>query len=374
MSGRALFRLALSTAVLAALAGPARAEEPASPGPAAPPAAPATPSLTVALPAWMPLVVLTPGLDVIAAYSVHVTPAESGVNGWFHAFDLERALASLEVRAGPAAAKVAVEGVYSTSEGALTGVAGNSVVMRVREARAGYRQGTWLSVDIGIVPVFTIPALDSAFGLRALGPVSLEREGLGAAADLGIAARVELPGGYGFAGVGAYNGEGYTNRELNRGKNIEVAAGIHPFAGGPAAALTVFASYVNGSTGAGASRADRVTAALAWQGDRIRGGASFTYALGARDDGAREAHVTDLSVRGEPVERFVLAARASVLDPDTRAPDDLTLTFTGAVGFRPVAPLEAFLALSRSLPEAAARAALPGSDSWDGLIATRFCF
>lgn len=336
---------------------------------------PEPPSVRWRLPSWMPSVDIEPGLDVIAAYALKVTPGEgSAPTGWFHSFEMARAMASLRVAVGPAAAALTLEGVYSASEGALTGVAGDSFVMRVREARVGYRHETWLSVDAGIVPTFTVPLLDQAFGLRALGPVSGELTGFTAPADLGIVGKVHLPAGYGFVGVGAYNGEGYTNRELNRGKNIEVAALVRPVPRGFFAPFGVYGAYTNGSSGTGASRADRVTAALLWEGDRVRGGAAFTYALGVRDDGTREAFSVDWSLRVEPVSRFILGARGFVYARDVRDGDDRILSVTGLVGYRIAAPLEAFLALTRQLPEAATRSALPGSDFWEGRAAARFLF
>lgn len=323
----------------------------------------------------MPSVDIEPGLDVIAAYALKVTPGEGAApTEWYHQFEMARAMPTLRVTAGPATAALTLEGVYSASEGALIGVAGDSFLIRVREARAGYRYKTWVAIDAGIVPTFTVPLLDRAFGLRALGPVSGELTGFTAPADLGVVAKVSLPLGYGFVGAGAYNGEGYTNRELNRGKNIEVAALFHPMPRGVLAPLGVYGAYVNGSSGTGSARADRVTAALLWEGERVRGGAAFTYALGVRDDGSREAASIDWSLRGEPIERFILGARGFVYLRDVKADDDRLISITGLVGFRVIAPLETFLALTRQLPEAATRSALPGSDFWEGRAAARFVF
>lgn len=325
------------------------------------------------LPSWMPSVDISPGLDVIASYALRVTPGQGGVpERWFHAFEMSRAMPSLQVKAGPAVAAVTLEGVYSATEGALIGVAGDSFVMRVREARAGYRLGTWLAVDAGIVPTFTVPLFDQTFGLRALGPVSGELTGFTAPADLGVIARVSLPRGYGFIGAGAYNGEGYTNRELNRGKNIEVAALVHPLPGGSVAPLAVYGAYVNGSSGTGVARADRITAALLWQGDRVRGGAALTYALGVRDDGTREAASVDWSVRGEPIRRFILGARGLVYLRDMKATGDHIVSVTGLAGYRLAEPLEVFVALTRQIAEAATLSSLPGSDFWEGRAAARF--
>lgn len=322
----------------------------------------------------MPDVQIEPGLDLIAAYAFRGTVSKTGPFQWFHQFEVPRALGIVRFAAGPAVAALGVEGVYSSSEGALVGVSGDSFVVRIREARVGARPTSWLAVDAGIVPTLVIPVIDAAFGLRALGASAIEQRGIASPADLGLSARVTFPRGYGFGAVSAYNGEGYTNRELNRGKNIELAALLRPAPGGSFAPLGLFAAYQNGSSGTGLSRADRVTAALLWEGDRLRGGAALTYALGVADDGQREAAVVDVALRGEPVPRLILAARFSAYLRDVHAGDDQVLSVTGALGFRVAPPLEVFLALGRSTPSAVALASLPGSDFWEGRTAARFAF
>ncbi len=334
----------------------------------------AGPSVRLALPAWMPDVRVEPGLDLIAAYAFRGTVSKTGPFQWFHSFEVPRAIGIVRVAAGPAVAALGVEGVYSSSEGALVGVAGDSFVVRIREARVGYRLSDWLAVDAGIVPTLVIPVIDAAFGLRALGAAAIEQRGIATPADLGLSARVTFPRGYGSVAVSAYNGEGYTNRELNRGKNIELAALFHPAPGGSFAPLGLFAAYQNGSSGTGLSRADRVTAALLWEGDRLRGGAAFTYAFGVADEGRREAAVVEASLRGEPVPRLILAARFSAYLRDVLAGDDHVLSVTGALGFRIAPPFEVFLALGRSMPGPVALASQPGSDFWEGRTAARFAF
>ncbi|MFO0590767.1 MAG: hypothetical protein U0441_24705 [Polyangiaceae bacterium] len=332
------------------------------------------PAVRLTLPPWMPDVRIQPGMDVVAAYSFRMTLSNAAPMQWFHAFEVPRAIASARVSAGPATSAIAVEGVYSSSEGALVGVAGDSFVVRVREASVGYRLSTWLAVDAGIVPTLVIPTLDTAMGLRALAAASVEQQGILSPADLGLSAKVAFPKGYGFAAAAVYNGEGYTNRELNRGKNVELAALVRPSPGTALAPLGLFASYQNGSTGTGLSRADRVTGALLWEGERVRGAAAFTYAFGVQDVGARQAAILDVGVRGEPIVRWILAARAQAYFRDMKSSGDRLVLVTGATGVRIAPPLEAFVALTRSLPGGAAAVSLPGSDYWEGRTAVRLAF
>ena len=202
----------------------------------------------------------------------------------------------------------------------------------------------------------------------------LEATGLSSPADLGATVRAELPRGYGWVGVGGYNGEGYNGRELNRGKNLEGAAEIHPLPVGPARPLAVFASYVSGSSGTGKARADRLTGALLWQGDWLRAGVATTYAWGVDDAGGTRSLLGDVFVHSEPYPRLLLGVRGSLWVRDTEADDDQVIQVTGAVGYRVAVPLEVFLATTRSLPAEVAQDALPGSDFWDFRLVSRIVF
>jgi hypothetical protein len=306
-----------------------------------------------------------PGLEIIADYDLHIDRA-AGAYTFDHAFELQRGHASLDAAYGPASARLVLEAVRSASEGALLGVAGDSLVFRVREASIGLHPWTWLDLEGGVIPTLTIPELDGTFALRAVAATPLESTGLDAPADLGASARVVFPRGYGFVSVAATNGEGYTGRELNRGKNVEAAAELHPFAAARIARpLALFASGSLGSSGTGSARADRVTAALLWQGLRIRAGAAFTYAIGAGEDGDQRGWLLDGFARTEPIDRFILGVRAFWWARDLRVSGDSVGAFTAAAGYRVVTPLEGFVSVTRTFPEATAATALPNVDAWD---------
>jgi hypothetical protein len=318
--------------------------------------------------------VVRPGLEVFAEYDLRVTRT-AGSSSWFHSFELPRGHGSLSGEYGPARGKLLIEAVRSASEGALVGVSGDSLVMRVREASVGYRGRDWLALDMGILPTLTIPELDGSFNLRAVAATPIEQTGLGSPADLGATARVLFPAGYGFAAAGAYNGEGYTSRELNRGKTVELAAELHPFAGSAAGLpFGIFGSYVLGSMGTGNARADRLTGALLWQGKRIRGGAAVTYAWGVGENGGQRSMLIDGFLRAEPVDRFLLGVRGFYWNRDRALVGDRVGALTGAAGYRIADPLEAFLAVTRTVPESVAEVALPGLNRWDLRVIARVVF
>lgn len=313
------------------------------------------------------------GLEAFVAYDLRLTPTAQGTE-WFHAFEVPRAHASVTGLYGPVQARIVLEAVRSAGEGALLGVAGDSFVMRLREASAGYRLGRWLSVDAGVVPTLTIPELDGSFNLRAVAASAHEATGLASPADLGATARFDFPRGYGFVAAGGYNGEGYQQRELNRGKNLEAALEVHPFAETGARPLAVFTSFVNGSSGTGSAKANRLTTALLWQGRRIRAGADFVYAWGVGENGLLRSWAIDGFVRVEPIDRLLFGARSFAWMRDVSRSDDRVIEVTGAAGYRLADPLEAFVTVTRTLAGDAARTALPGIDRWNIRVIARVVF
>lgn len=311
-----------------------------------------------------------PGVEVFAQYAARLTNTAAGEAGWFHRFDVPRVHAALTGEFRDARARVVLEAVRSASEGSLVGVDGDSLVFRVREAYAAWN-GRPLRVQAGVVPTLTLPEIEGTWRLRAVAPTPLEVTALGAPADLGVTARVDLPRAFGWVGAGAYNGEGYNGRELNRGKNVELVASVHPFPWRALQPLAVLASYTIGSSGTGAARADRFTGALLWQGASLRVGVTGTVAWGVDDDGGRLSYLLEGFARFEPVERLITGLRLSFWQRDDREDSDRMTTILGTVGYRVLEPLEVFGAVSRQIPGARAEDALPGSDHWEFRLVTR---
>jgi hypothetical protein len=273
-----------------------------------------------------------------------------------------------------ASASVITETVRSTSGGSLIGLAGDSIVLRVRNASVGYALLRRLRLDAGVVPTLTIPALERVSGLRVLGGTGLERTGLGTPADLGVTSRVELPHGFGFVGIGAYNGQDYTGRELNRGKNVELAAVVRPFALGPSLGrpLAVHATFVGGSNGTSRARADRVTGGVSYARREARVGVSVTYGAGVADDGGRRAVMLDAFLLAVPFLGLMVGAQAVHVRRDLDVSGDDVTTLTGAVGYRVVAPLEALIAVDHQLVGDAASLTLPTPVPWRFRAVIRF--
>lgn len=311
------------------------------------------------------------GLEVFASYTYR-----NYGNSWFHQFDVPRVHGAVEGEYEHVRGRLLVEAVRSASEGALVGVAGDSLVVRVREAYAAYRIVPPLEISAGVVPTMTVPDLDGTWMMRAIAPSAIENSALMPAADLGAKARVDLPGGYGWAGSGLYNGDGYTSRELNRGKSFEGAAEIHPVPGVELLKpLGLLGSYVSGSTGTSLARANRLTGGVLWQGERIRGGAYATYAWGVAQLGTQNALVMSGFVRVEPIPRLLFGARIDHQNRNTDAtPADKVTSLWLAAGYRVALPLETFLAFDKVIPTDRAAAEVPGSDAWQLRVIARVVF
>lgn len=301
-------------------------------------------------------------LSVYTQYVLSVRD-DNGVTDWFHEFELPRAHARIDAAFEGARARVMVEGVRSASEGSLLGVAGDSFVLRLREAWLAYTAWEIIETRLGLVPTMTIGPVESLWGMRMVAPTGIERAGLLSPADLGGTVRGFFPKGFGWVGAGAYNGEGYTQRELNRGKNIEVATELHPFAFSEAAApFTVLGSYSSGSSGTALARSNRVSTSLGWQGDMVRGGASFIYAWGIADQGDTESALVEGFIRVRPIERLSIGANGTFWLRDIAAESDWTATITGSIGYFIVDPLGVFLAVDGFVNGEEAEQALPPKD------------
>ncbi len=318
------------------------------------------------------------GLEVIGQYAFRLTNDVDASRvlqaTTSNRFDLPRAHLAVTGDLGPARARVVVEAVRSASEGALIGVAGDSWVVRLREAYASVRARDWLEVQLGVVPTLTVPSIEGTWRLRMSGPVPVEEARLLAPADLGVAARVRLPRGYGTVSVGVFNGDGYNQREFNRGKNLEVAAEIHPFPLGRGRPFALLASLVVGTSGVTDAIAHRLTVGVLYQGMIVRAGTVFTYAWGVEDRPDRQAYVLEAFANLAPVERMILAVRGSYTVRNTVVDDDHVWSLLVAGGVRVVESVEALAVVRRSIPGIATRSAVPGSDFWELSAVARAAF
>lgn len=305
------------------------------------------------------------GLELFPGYRLIQVEGDTLHN----AFRLERGLLKAGFHAEGFSANLTLESVASASDGSVFGVAGQSVLLRLREASASYDWAPWLSIKAGIVPTLTVPALERGWDHRVLSPSAAERTQMLSPADLGATVRVSLPDAWGWVGVGVYNGDGYDMRELNQGKSFEAAFQLNVLAPLEAPTeLNLTGSYWYGSVGPTDARSDRLSAALSWTGYGVGVGASMTYAWGVADHGGREGLVVAAWARANPWKGLLVAARYSHWMRDIDIDGDLLERVLGSVGYRITGPLEVHLGMAFNMPGERYATAVPYDDGW-GLFA-----
>lgn len=285
---------------------------------------------------------------------------------WNHRFSVPRVWLYLGFRVENAVGRVLLEGTRAIDDGALSGIADDSFLFRLREAWGGYRIADMVELRAGLVPTLLTPALTQHWWLRAVARIGLREHDLLAPADLGASVFIDLPEGFGRVGVSYTNGEGYSSRELNRGKNLELAADLHPLAFVPALRpLGIVLGYTNGSLGAGSARSDRVVGSLLWDQPEIGGGVTAAYVLGLADRGEREGGLIDAWLRGLLFEHLILGAQVQHFVRDMTTGTDALTSVTLTAGALILDQLRVYLAVDGRFADALARAATPAWERWD---------
>ncbi len=120
-------------------------------------------------------------------------------------------------------AELRLEAVRTAAAGSYIGVAGNSLVMRVRRARGFYTGQlgpVGLDIELGLTRDPWLEALLPRFHLRASGDLLAEQFGLFDANELGAVVGLRFLDDMITLAIGASNGEGRAETELNEGKNF----------------------------------------------------------------------------------------------------------------------------------------------------------
>ncbi len=313
----------------------------------------ASPSATLTL---GPLA-LTPSVDLFGAFDAR-WPTDASR---YDAFTVPRALAGFEVSGLGLRGRLLMEGVYSTEGGALVGTAGDSEVLRLREAWGGYRW-RFLEARLGMIPSPLFAPLEHAWALRELAADGIEAYGLAHPADLGASLRAWLPADFGWVALSATNGEGYTQRELNRGKSFDLSLTLRPVRS--LRPLELVANGTLGSTGLAQTRADRLGGGVLWDDGWLGAGATAHAFFGLEDDGGRRGLLLQGFVRARFFDRLLVAVRADHLWRDfSAAGDDSSTTLVLAVGAQLWPGVELMAEYQREALSPLARSALPGTDA-----------
>jgi hypothetical protein len=315
---------------------------------------------------------LSLGAEIFATYTQRVSGDGNGTGD--SRFELGRLHLATQYATEHMTARVVIEGVRATADGALFGVAGDSFVMRAREAYAEAHLPFDVHARAGIVPTLTVPEIEGTWLVRSVSPVPLEASRMAFAADAGAQLKWNAPARFGWVAASVTNGEGYASRELDDRKNLEVAASIHPLASLKIPALTLFASATRGTLGVTSARNDRATGALLWKGVQLRAGLSYTAGYGLNGDGAMRPTLVEAFVSSEPLPAVLLGFRANRFVIDSRGDSPTVDGLLASVGYRLAAELEVHGVFDMGRANDAAKVAQPGADRTEGRIVVRALF
>jgi hypothetical protein len=304
---------------------------------------------------------LTLGAEVFAMYTHRSSGEPTRTED--DRFELGRLHVGMRYESGRIMARAVVEGVRSSTDGALIGVAGDSFVLRAREAYAEVRLPLEVALRAGMVPTLTIPEIEGTWMLRAVSAVPLEQWRFASPADLGAQVRWTFPRRFGALAASVTNGEGYASREMDTRKSGEVALTVRPLASLEFPELAFFASASRGTIGVSSARNDRALAALLWQGKLLRAGLSYALAWGLAGDGTLQPTLLEAFTAAEPLHDVLLGLRVSRANLDTANPTPAAVDgLLASAGYRVAPELEVHVAGEFSRSNDAVRVAQPGAD------------
>lgn len=245
----------------------------------------------------------------------------------FNAFSLDRAqLGGAAMTRGEGlrgGGRLLVEAVRSAAPESLVGVAGNSLVLRVREGYGELRHPAGpgeVELRLGLVPDPWIALLEALYPLRGVDAVLAERSGDFDASDLGATVAYDLPALR--VVIGALNGEGRAEVEQNAAKNLMAFARLRVARlEALAAQVDVLGGYRWGSTGVADARAHRVVAAATLTAQRLGAGVEYLRADGRGARGDLGDQGFGAFAYGAPVPWLGLVGRFDWLDTDRDADD-----------------------------------------------------
>jgi len=208
-------RACVSIAALLALSGPAAAQTPAPPPPTQTPPATAAPAPDY------PIVRV--GMLSYVQYD-----AELDNRDGYNVFDVTRAYININGQLSKNIRFRFTPDIRRITDGSLAG----SLTLRVKYGFLQFDNlvvnGSWLRFGL-----HQTPWLDFEEGInryRVQGQMFAEREGLiPGSGDFGVGARIPFPNAYGEIQAGVYNGEGFTQTDVNKYKSVQARATVRPF-------------------------------------------------------------------------------------------------------------------------------------------------
>lgn len=210
-----------------------------------------------------------------------------------------------------AGAMIDVEAVRSAGPQSLTGIDGDSLIVRLLDAygHVAVRLGPIdLGARAGLVPERWIEQVEKGYDTRGIDALPSDRARFFDRADVGFSltasgwnSRVDLD-------LEVVNGEGRAQRERNRGKNTTTIATVRPVvrehAQGPIV-LALHGAFRDGSVGLGSAADRRGAAAVTFASPWVYAGFEYVHALGYGGRGDLTANTLGAWVSGRILPRWL---------------------------------------------------------------------
>lgn len=206
---------------------------------------------------------------------------------------------------------VGVEAIRSAGPQSVTGIDGDSLVVRMLEAygHAAVHVGPIdLGARAGLVPERWIEQLEKGYDTRGFDALGSDRTRMFDRSDIGVTLTASGWKSLVDVDVSVVNGEGRAQRELNRGKNITAIATVRPLrrehAKGPIV-LAVHGGFRDGSLGLASIADRRGMAAVTFASPWVYGGFEYVHALGFGGRGELRANTLGGWVSGRILPRWL---------------------------------------------------------------------
>jgi hypothetical protein len=208
-------------------------------------------------------------------------------------------------------ATVGVEAVRSAGPQSLTGIDGDSLVVRLLDAygHAALHVGPIdLGLRGGVVPERWIEQVEKGYDTRGFDALGSDRLRFFDRSDLGVTLTASGWKGLVDIDLEVVNGEGRAQRELNRGKNTTAMVTVRPFQrdlpNGPMV-VALHGAFRDGSLGVASAADRRGAAAVTFASPWVYGGFEYVHALGFGGRSDRESNAIGTWVSGRILPRWL---------------------------------------------------------------------
>ena len=237
---------------------------------------------------------------------------------------------------------VALESIRSAGPQSVTGIDGDSLIVRLLEAY-GHAAAHFGPIDVGLraglVPERWIEQVEKGYDTRGFDALASDRVRMFDRADIGASLVMSGWDSRADLDLEIVNGEGRAQRERNRGKNTTAIVTVRPVLRahprGPIV-LALHGGFRDGSVGIASIADRRGAAAVSFASPWVYGGVEYVHALGFGGRGDVRANTLGVWASGRILPRWLgVMAKYDRVVLDLEAPDS-TIHVVGCAAFSDV--------------------------------------